>query len=126
MARAKAIRIENMREFRKSVSPDTRKVIQEGTKRGAEVAAAEARRIQPRGTRPLGKRAVPKRLADSYVATTRGNAGIVRSPLAHARIEEFRRGGPGAVNEALDRKQDEIVGALARGLDDAVRIAGWK
>ena len=126
---ADAIRVDGLAELRRSlraIDRDAAKQVQAVTKRAAEVVATDAGHRQTRGTRPLGKRAVPQRLADSYRASTSGARGLIRSPLAHAPVEEYRRGGPHALNKALDAKQDEIEQLLEDGFDDLMRRNGWR
>src|SRR4051812_39396581 len=77
-------------------------------RQAAEIVAADAGPRQTRGTRPLGRRKVQQRLADTYRASTSGNNALVRSRLEHGPIEEYRRGGPHAVNKALDAKQAQV------------------
>lgn len=125
---AKPLVVEGLANYRRGLREtdrDTLKLVQAVTRSGAEIVSAQASKNQPRGRRPMGKRKVPKRLADSYRATTSGNRGIVRSPLEHGPIEEYRRGGPHAVNRALDQKQHEVGDELARGFAVLARANGW-
>lgn len=95
-------------------------------KHAAEIVAEDAKHLQPLGTAPLGKRVVPERLRDSYRATTSGNTAFVKSPLAHAPIEEYRHGGPHAVNKALDAKADDVAKYLEQEFDKLARNQGWR
>jgi hypothetical protein len=126
---ADPIKVPNLAELRRSLRAldrESLRVVQQVTKRGAELVAKDAGPRQTRGTRPLGRRAAPRRLADSYRATTSGNNALVRNPLAHGPVEEYRRRGPHAVNRALDAKQDDVALELERGFDDLARSQGWR
>jgi len=117
-----------MRRAMRAVGKDALREVQGVTKRAAEVVAVQAGRNQPRGTRPLSDsyRGRKQRLADSYRASTSGARGLVRSKLLHGPIEEYRRGGPHAVNRALDAKQDEIADDLERSFDELMRRHGFR
>ncbi len=129
------VSVEGLAALRKSlrgVDKDAAKAVQVVTKAGAQLVATQAGRNAPRGTRPLppGRRV---RLADSYRATTSGNKGIVRSPLFHARLFEYRKSGSAAqmrgakpVDRALDATGDEIARLLEREFDELARRNGWK
>lgn len=131
---AKAVRVEGLAKFRRSLDVDTKKVVQATTKRAAQIVAEEAGRLAPRGTRPIPVSRRPQvRLADSYRASTSGAKGLVRSPLYYARIYEYRRTGTAAqmrgtapVHRAMDAKQNEVARELAKGFDEAARRAGWR
>lgn len=126
---ADAVRVDGLAALRRSlraIESDSLTVVRQVVKHGAEIVANDAGPRQTRGTRPLGHRKVQQRLADSYRASTSGNNALVRSRLAHSPVEEYRRGGPHAVNKALDAKQDEVAQDLERGFDELARRNGWR
>lgn len=134
---ADPVSVEGLGPLRKSlrgVDKDAAKAVQAVTKAGAQIVATQAGRNAPRGTRPIPTSRRPQvRLADSYRASTSGNKGIVRSPLFHARIFEYRKSGTAAqmrgakpVDRALEATGAEIQRLLEREFDDLARRNGWK
>lgn len=137
MAASDAVRVDGLQPLRKSlrkVDRDALKKVQQVSKSAARIVALEARRLAPRGTRPIPSSRRPSvRLADSYQATTSGSAGVVRSRVPHAVIYEYRKTGTPAqmrgvrpVSRAIERKTDEVMDTLERGIDDVLRSSGWR
>jgi hypothetical protein len=132
---ADPVRVEGLNDLRRGLRQIDRgalKEVQQTSKKGAQVVAAEAGRLAPKGTRPLpkGRR---QRLHQGYRGTTSGNKGIVRNPLPHAVIYEYRKTGTPAqmrgvrpVERALERKQDAVLAELARGIDGVIRRGGFR
>jgi hypothetical protein len=111
----------------KALGPEIRDVV----KSGAQIVAQQAGRNAPVGTEPLrkGRRL---RLHEAYKATTSGAKGIVRNPLPHAPIYEYRKSGTPAqmrgvrpVERAIESRGEEVAHQLANGLDDLFRRHGW-
>jgi phage gpG-like protein len=128
---ADPVRVEGLGDLRRGLRQIDRgalKEVQQTTKRAAGLVAAEARTRAPRRSGAL---------AASIKATTSGNRGIVRSRLPYAAVMEFGgvirpRGVPIRIKRsemvygALERKQDDVLAELARGLDGVVRRAGFR
>lgn len=131
------VHVEGLQTLRRSLRATDKaalKEVQKVTRDAARIVAAQAGRNAPRGTRPIPPSRKPRvRLADSFKGTTSGAKGIVRSPLPHAPIVEYRRSGTAAqmrnirpVGRAIEAKQDVVLQSLARGFDDVARRNGWK
>ena len=131
-----AVHVEGLQQLRRALrqigrdeAMDAQRVIREA----ATIVAEEAGRLAPRGTQPLGNRRPQKRLADAYVGTTSGARGIVRNPLPHASLFEYRKSGTPAqmaktrpVERAIEAKADDVLDRLAHGFDVIARIHGFK
>jgi hypothetical protein len=131
-----AIEVEGLQQLRralKAVEADAPKELRDVIKDAARIGAEQAGRNAPRGTQPLGNRRPQKRLADAYVGTTSGAKGIIRNPLPHAAIYEYRKSGTPAqmrgvkpVDRALESKVDEIADLLAEGIDAVMVRRGFR
>lgn len=136
-----AVRVEGLEEYRRSLRGTDRgalRMLQAVTRGAAEIVARDARTRAPRGTRPIPSRRVPGvRLADSIKATTAGHAGVVKSDLPYAKVQEYGgtirpKGSPVVirrrefVTRALEAKQEAVGVALERGFDAVLRRNGWR
>lgn len=113
-------------------------MLQAVTKGAAEIVAKDARARAPRGSRAIPSVRNPHvRLADSIKATTAGHAGIVKSDLPYAKVQEYGgtirpKGAPVQikrrefVSRALESKQQAVGVALERGFDAVLRRNGWR
>lgn len=131
-----AIRVEGLaalrRECRK-LGPDAARELRDVTKYGAQIVATQAGVFAPKGTRPIPLSRRPRqRLALSYRASTRGSAGIVRTPLLHGRIKEYRKSGTRAemrgvkpVGRAIDARVGDVTRALERGFEQVAERHGF-
>jgi hypothetical protein len=135
MARAStakgAVYVDGLQELRRDlrqIGPDAVKEIRGVIKGAAQVVAADARTRAPRKT---------GRLANSIVATTSGDRGVIRSPLPYAAVQHWggtiRPSGTPIrikrtefISVALDRRRELVVEAMARGIDEAARRNGWR
>lgn len=126
---AATVGIEGLADFRRALGKMDRS-LQTGLRskllEAAEVAAEEARRLAPRGTRaiPSGRRPA-KRMAETIAPFARGAvAGIRVGALAPGgfaypkRIEYERGRGTPFLNPAIEAKRGEVERKMATLLDD--------
>lgn len=132
-----AMRVEGLAAFRREcrrVGPDAVREFRAVVLGGAKMVATTAGELAPHGTRPIPLTRRPrKRLADSYRAGARGSSGIVRTPLLHGRIKEYRKSGTAAemhgtrpVARAIDAREDDIVSAFASGFEHVAARRGFR
>jgi hypothetical protein len=124
------VEVKGLAEFRRDLrlmEPEVGKDVQRVLRGAVAMVAAQASLLAPRKTGAL---------AGSYRPYTRGNRAGVRSRLPYAGVVEyggtisprgtpikFRRSLP--VTRAVLREQDEIVEALAGGIQAAAHRTGW-
>lgn len=134
------VEVRGLQKFRshlRATDRDALKEVQGITKMAAELVAVTARTRAPRGTRPIPDNRKPHvRLTGSIKATTSGSAGIVRSALPYAKVQEY--GGTIAprghtitiepthyVTSALHDRSAEVGRLLTVGFAAVAKRNGW-